>query len=189
MLILLPVACWRPSAGGRCDRNKILAEHDARERAANHRGWLLFQIFSARTDGNGVADKRRMYLLWWIRPAVNFSPAWIRGTTPQPLNGRRLGRQQARLRKKVRKPFLPGPTGMPRRKTVNDFIASGPPENFAAAACYDSGLLLARRKKSRGGWRWERLHLLLEKFPEAVGESAASFQPLAQFRLLELERE
>ena len=31
--------------------------------------------------------------------------------------------------------------------------------------------------------------LLLEKFPGAVGESGLSFQPLAQFRLLELERD
>ena len=89
--------------------------------------------------------------------------------------------------KKSRKPFLTGTNGDAAAEAVNDFIASGPPKNLAAAACYDLGLLLARQKKVEAAMG--AFDLLLEKFPEAVGESGLSFQPLAQFRLLELERE
>jgi signal transduction histidine kinase len=49
------------------------------------------------------------------------------------------------------------------------------------------GLLLARQKKVEAAIR--TFDLLLEKFPEAAGESGLSFQPLAQFQLLELERD
>ena len=50
-----------------------------------------------------------------------------------------------------------------------------------------SGLRLARQKKVEAATR--TFDLLLDKFPEAAGESGLSFQPLAQFRLLELERD
>jgi signal transduction histidine kinase len=186
MLILLPVAVLAAIGWVSLRQDKILAEHDARERAQTIADGFL-QIFSAELTATGSLTNAALSFVVDPAGGLIFPPAWNPLPTPQPFNLSQLDDRQARLRQKVQETISAGTNGDAATEAVNDFIASGPPENFAAAACYDLGLLLARQKKVEAAMG--AFDLLLEKFPEAVGESGLSFQPLAQFRLLELERE
>jgi len=102
-----------------------------------------------------------------------FPPAWNPLPTPQPLNGSQLDGQQARLRQKVQETISAGTNGDAATEAVNDFIASGPPENFAAAACYDLGLLLARQKKVEAATR--AFDLLLENSQRPSAKAGCPF--------------
>jgi signal transduction histidine kinase len=186
MLILLPVAVLAAIGWVSLRQDKILAEHDARERAQTIADGFL-QIFSAELTATGSLTNAALSFVVDPAGGLIFPPAWNPLPTPQPLNGSQLDDQQARLWQKVQETISAGTNGDAVTEAVNDFIASGPPKNFAAAACYDLGLLLARQNKVEAAMG--AFDLLLEKFPEAVGESGLSFQPLAQFRLLELEQE
>ena len=186
MLILLPVAVLAALGWASLRQDKILAEHDARERAQTIADAFL-QEFSA--DLTATESRTNAAFSFVVDPAGSliFPPAWNPLPTPQPLNWSQLDSRQKLLWQKVQETISDGTNGDAATEAVNDFIASGPPKNFAAAACYDLGLQLARQKKVEEAIR--AFDLLLEKFPEAVGESGLSFQPLAQFRLLELERD
>jgi signal transduction histidine kinase len=186
MLILLPVAVLAAIGRASLRQDKILAEHDARERAQTIADDFL-QKFSAKLTATESRTNAAFSFEVDQTGQLIFPPAWNPLPTPQPLDGSQLDDQQARLWQKVQETISGGTNGAAATDAVNHFIASRPPENFAAAACYDLGLQLARQKKIEAAMG--AFDLLLEKFPEAVGESGLSFQPLAQFRLLELGRD
>jgi signal transduction histidine kinase len=186
MLILLPVAVLAALGWASLRQDKILAEHDARERAQTIADDFL-QKFSAELTSTGSRTNAAFSFEVDQAGRLIFPPGWNPLPTPQSFNWSQLDSRQTRLWQKVRKTISDGTNGDAATEAVNDFIASGPPKNPAAAACYDLGLLLARQKKVEAAIR--AFDLLLEKFPEAAGESGLSFQPLAQFRLLELERD
>ena len=186
MLILLPVAVLAAIGWASLRQDKILAEHDARERAQTIADDFL-QKFSTELTAPGSQTNATFSFVVDPAGGLTSPPGWNPLPTPQPFNLSQLDDRQARLWQKVRETISAGTNGDAAAEAVNDFIASGPPKNLAAAACYDLGLLLARQKKVEAAMG--AFDLLLEKFPEAVGESGLSFQPLAQFRLLELERE
>jgi signal transduction histidine kinase len=185
MLILLPVAVLAAIGWASLRQDKILAEHDARERAQTIADDFL-QKFSAELTATGSRTNAAFSFVVDPSGGLIFPPAWNPLPTPQPLDGSQLDGRQTRLWQKVRETISDGTNGDAASEAVNHFIASGPPGNFAAAACYDLGLLLARQNKIEAAMGM--FDLLLEKYPEAVSESGLSFQPLAQFRLLDLER-
>jgi signal transduction histidine kinase len=186
MLILLPVAVLAAIGWVSLRQDKILAEHDARERAQTIADDFL-QKFSAELTSTGSRTNAAFSFVVDQDGGLIFPPGWNPLPTPQPLNWSQLDSRQKLLWQKVRETISNGTNGDAATEAVNNFIASGPPKNFAAAACYDLGLLLARQKKVEAAMG--AFDLLLEKFPEAAGESGLSFQPLAQFRLLELGRD
>ncbi len=186
MLILLPVAVLAAIGWASLRQDKLLAEHDARERAQTIADDFL-KKFAAELTATGSRTNASFSFVVDPAGGLIFPPAWNPLPTPQPLNLSQLDGRQTRLWQKVRETISDGTNGAAATDAVNHFIASGPPENFAAAACYDLGLQLARRKQIEAAMGM--FDLLLEKFPDAVGESGLSFQPLAQFRLLELERD
>ena len=186
MLILLPVAVLAAIGWTSLRQDKLLAEHDARERAQTIADGFL-QKFSSELSATGSRTNAAFSFVVDPSGGLIFPPAWNPLPTPEPFNLSQLDDRQTRLWQKVRETISAGTNGDAASEAVNHFIASGPPENFAAAAGYDLGLLLARQKKVEAATRV--FDLLLEKFPEAVGESGLSFQPLAQFQLLELGRD
>ena len=186
MLILLPVAVLVAIGWASLRQDKLLAEHDARERAQTIAEDFL-KKFAAELTATGSRTNAAFSFVVDPAGGLIFPPAWNPLPTPQPLNLSQLDGRQTRLWQKVRETISDGTNGAAATDAVNHFIASGPPENFAAAACYDLGLQLARRKQIEAAMGM--FDLLLGKFPDAVGESGLSFQPLAQFRLLELERD
>jgi signal transduction histidine kinase len=185
MLILLPVAVLAAIGWASLRQDKILAEHDARERAQTVADDFL-QKFSSELTATGSRTNAAFSFVVDQTGGLIFPPAWNPLPTPQPLDLSQLDDQQARLWQKVQEIISDGTNEVAVTEAVNKFIASGPPKNFAAAAYYDLGLLLARQNKIEAATR--TFDLLLDKFPEVGGESGLSFQPLAQFRLLELER-
>ena len=186
MLILLPVAVLAALGWASLRQDKILAEHDARERAQTIADDFL-QKFSAELTSTGSRTNATLSFEVDQAGGLIFPPGWNPLPTPQPFNWSQLDSRQKLLWQKVQETISDGTNGDAATEAVNHFIASGPPKNLAAAACYDLGLQLARQKKVEEAIR--AFDLLLEKFPEAAGESGLSFQPLAQFRLLELERD
>ena len=186
MLILLPVAVLAAIGWASLRQDKILAEHDARERAQTIADGFL-QKFSAELTSTGSRTNAAFSFEVDQAGRLIFPPGWNPLPTPQPFNWSQLDSRQTLLWQKVRETISDGTNGDAATEAVNDFIASGPPKNLAAAACYDLGLLLARQKKVEAAMG--AFDLLLEKFPKAVGESGLSYQPLAQFQLLELERD
>ena len=186
VLILLPVAVLAIIGWASLRQDKILAEYDARERAQAVADDFL-QKFSTGLIATGSGSNSTF--AFEVDPAgrLIFPPGWNPLPMPQPFDASQLDGRQTRLWQKVRETVSEGTNGDAAAEAVNEFIVSGPPTNFAAAACYDLGLLLARQNKTEAAMG--AFNLLLEKFPGAVGESGLSFQPLAQFRLLELERD
>jgi signal transduction histidine kinase len=186
MLILLPVAVLAAIGWASLRQDKILAEHDARERAQTIADDFL-QKFSSELTASGPRTNAAYFFEVDQTGQLIFPPVWNPQPKPQPLDLSQLDDQQARLWQKVQETISDGTNGNAATEAVNNFIASGPPKNLAAAAYYDLGLLLVRQKKVEAATR--AFDLLLDKFPEAAGESGLFFQPLAQFRLLELKRD
>ena len=185
-LILLPVAVLTVIGWASLRQDKSLAEHDARERAQAVADDFLQK---SSTELTAFVPRTNTAFFFEVDPAgrLIFPPEWNPLPTPQPFNMSQLDGEQSRLWQEIRETVFEGTNGEAAAEVVNQFIASGPPKNFAAAACYDLGLLLARQNKTEAAMG--AFDLLLKKFPEAAGESGLSFQPLAQFRLLELERD
>jgi signal transduction histidine kinase len=186
VLILLPVAVLAVIGWTSLRQDKILAEHDARERAQAVADDVL-QKFSAELTVTGPRTNAVFSFEVDQAGRLIYPPPWNPLPTPQPLDVSELDGQQARLWQKVREPVSAGTNADAVAEAVNEFIASRPPNNFGAAACYNLGLLLARQKKVEAAMG--AFDQLLKKYPEAVGESGLAYQPLAQFRLIELERD
>src|SRR5207248_5415539 len=70
------------------------------------------------------------------------------------------------------------------REAYQNFSARSPPEKFAGAASYRLGLLYAW--EANGPAAAGMFQSLLEKYPNARGESGLPLGPLAQLKLVEL---
>ena len=186
MLILLPVAVLAAIGWASLQQDKILAEHDAAERAQVIADDFLQKFSSELTSPRSRTNAAYFFEVDQTGQLI-FPPMWNPLPKSQPLDLSQLDDQQAQLWQKVQETLSAGTNGDAATEAVNNFIASEPPKNFAAAAYYDLGLLLVRQKKVEAATR--TFDLLLDKFPEAAGESGLSFRPFAQFRWLELERD
>ena len=69
---------------------------------------------------------------------------------------------------------------------LTQLLSLNPSKDFSAAAHYALGLLLAKEARLREAV--ENLKTILEKFPDSTGESGIPLQPLAQLKLLELQK-
>jgi signal transduction histidine kinase len=185
LLILLPAVVLAAVGSISLRQDKILAEHDARERAQAVADDLL-QKFSTELTATGARHNAAFTFVVDQAGGMVFPPRWNALPTP-PSSGPPFDARQTRLWQKVQETVSAGTNHDAATEAIDQFIAAGPPQNVAAAACYDWGLQLARQHHVDAAKR--AFDLLLEKFPEAVGESGLSLQPLAQLRLLELERE
>ena len=183
MLILLPVAVLAALGWASLRQDKILAEHDARERAQTIADAFL-QEFSA--DLTATESRTNAAFSFVVDPAGSliFPPAWNPLPTPQPFNPAELNAEQARLWATLQAADAGHPNGEVPDQAFKEFMDSNPPGNFAGAAGYGQGLRLIQQGKFLAAA--EALELVTEKYPNATGESGLPLWPLAQFKLFEI---
>jgi signal transduction histidine kinase len=184
MLILLPVVVLAIIGVISLRQDKILAQHDAAERAQAIADDLAAKIWNGLTakepsplnPSNGPAFE--------VDPAgqLIFPPAVAPVPVPKPFNLAELNPEQTRLWWRLQG------AGEHNDGVVvpvfKAFIESQPPERFAAAAGYSLGLALARQGKYEEAA--EMFERVIEKYPGTVGESGLPLQPLARLKWLQL---
>jgi signal transduction histidine kinase len=183
-LILLPVIVLSVMGWFSLRQDKILAEHDAKERAQAVADDLLPKIWNELT-ANPSDDTNHPSFQVDDNGQLIFPPPYQPVPTPKPFDLAELNIEQTQLWQKLHNADATSQNFETLAQGCKDFIDSKPPENFAASASYDLGLLLARQKKNPEAA--ETFDLVAQKYPNAVGESGLPLQPLAQLKLFELE--
>ena len=183
VLILLPVAVLAVIGLASLRQDKILARHDAAERAQVVADDLASKIWNELIANSPDQSRQRAFQVDEAGRLV-FPPPYSPVPTPQPFNLAELNTEQARLWATLQA----ADTGTQKPEVLDQafkrFIDSNPPENFAAAASYGQGLRLIQQRKLLEAA--EALSLVTEKYPNATGESGLPLLPLAQLKLFEV---
>jgi signal transduction histidine kinase len=186
LLILLPVAVLAVVGVISLRQDKVLARHDAAERAQVIADDLAAKIW------NELTAKEPSPLNLSIGPAFEvdqagqlmFPPAVAPVPLPKPFDLAGLNARQTQLWLRLQSADASQQNSGAVSQAFSDFIGSHPPERFAAAACYGLGLVLAQQGKNAEAA--EMFDRVVKKYPEAVGESGLPLQPLAQLKWLQL---
>jgi signal transduction histidine kinase len=185
-LILLPVIVLAVMGWFSLRQDKILADHDAKERAQVIADDLLPKIWSEIISVPSRNFRESDQSLFEVDRVGNliFPPPRPAIPTPKPFDLAELNSEQARLWEIYCQAGARTQNLETLSKSFKDFISSDPPENFAAAAQFDFGLRLERQKKFEEAV--EALHKVANKYADALGETGLPLQPLAQLKLIEL---
>ncbi len=180
LLIVLPVVVLAGMGLVSLRQDKILAQHDATERAQAIADEMADSIWTELTSARD--DSQAEFKIDRAGQLV-FPPPFRLLPEPHPLNPAQLTEEQARLWESAQK--------MEREKVFQSAIESyqhfrdrSPPEDFAAAACFRLGLLFASQGNVPGAAGI--FQTLMEKYPRAVGESGLPLAPLAELKRLDL---
>jgi signal transduction histidine kinase len=184
VLILLPVAVLSALGWSMVRQDKHVARQEAVQRAQAIAQELLPKIWTELTSTDQPGLFQRHSFQTDDAGQLIFPPAYSLLPIPDPFDLKELTSEQARLWRTIQSAGSPGPQTEMLIQATRDFIALKPPEHFAAAAEYDLGLLLMRQGK--GLEAAEMFDSILDKYPDAVGESGLPLHPLAQFKLSEL---
>src|ERR1017187_1068155 len=183
LLILLPVAVLAVVGVISLRQDKVLARHDAAERAQVIADGLVLKIWNELIANSPDQFRQRAFQVDEYGRII-FPPPYSPVPTPQPFNLAELNTEQARLWATLQA----ADTGTQKPEVLdqafNRFINSNPPETFAAAASYGQGLRLIQQQKSLEPA--EALSLVTEKYPNATGESGLPILTLAQLKLFEV---
>lgn len=183
ILILLPVTILTIIGWASLRQDKILAEHDARERAqsiADQLAPVLWTELTALPD-NGSSNQ----ITFQVNQAgeLIFPPAYDPAPKPKPLPLAELSPEQSGLwrtsQNAVKGSAAEAIAGCQK------FIESKPPERFAAIAQYQLGLLLLQQEKLRDAE--EAFETIVTRYPDAIGESGLPLLPLAQLKMIQLQ--
>jgi signal transduction histidine kinase len=181
-LILLPVAVLAVMGWYSLRQDKILAEHDAKDRAQVIADDLLPKIWNELTASTNDSSPS-----FEVDDAGNliFPPPYSSVPTPQPFDLTQLNSDQAKLWQQLQNAEVETTNVDALIRICKEFSALNPPENFAAAANYEVGLWLLKQKKNLEAA--ELFDRVAQKYPSGVGESGVPLQPLAQMKLFEIE--
>ena len=186
LLILLPVAVLAVVGVISLRQDKIIAQHDAIERAEIIADDLAARIWNEFTAKESSFSNPSDGLAFEVDSAgqLMFPPDFIPVPLPKPLDLAELNAGQTRLWLKLQDADASRQNSEAVIQAFRNFISSHPPERFAAAAGYGLGLVLVRQGKN--GEAAEMFDQVVKNYPEAVGESGLPFQPLAQLKWLQL---
>ena len=181
-LILLPVIVLAFMGWYSLRQDKILAEHDAKERAQAIADDLLPKVWNELTPRKNLKEQ----LAVEIDQAGHllFPPPIPPVPTPKSFNLAELNPEQTRLWAVLQNGEAVSSNPDSLIEAWEKFIAAEPPENLAAAGGYDLGVLLERQKKYASAA--EVFGAVVNQYPGAVGETGLPLQPLAQLKLIEL---
>jgi signal transduction histidine kinase len=181
VLILLPVVVLAVIGWASLRQDKILAEHDARERAQAAADQLLPALWNELVTWTGYESSNDVVFQIDDGGRLISPPPCDPTPVPEPFSLAELSREQARLwtaSQTTATGALAAATEDFRR-----FIDSKPPERFAAAAQYQLGVLLDRQPNWADAEK--SFSLVAAQYPNAIGESGLPLLPLAQLKLLE----
>ena len=180
---MLPVAVLAAVGIFSLRQDKILAQHEAVERAQAIADDLLPKIWAELTAMKNPAELEHQAFKVDRAGRLIFPPPNL-PLDPEPFNLAELDSEQAKLWR-LAQTLEANPTEITSAvRAFHDLIDSKPPPPFVAAAHYGLGLLLARAGKFKDAA--QMFELLLEKYPDAIGESGLPLAPLARWKLLEL---
>src|SRR5882724_4156181 len=183
ILIVLPVLILAGIGAFSVRQDKALARQEATDRAQMLADELLEQVRVELTPTNtGGWDESRGFQLNRSGELL-FPPPLAPVPIPKPFDLSVLSSEESRLWRDARATEELPQSGEAALASYRQFLASGPPEDFAAAAHYSSALLLLSKGDLPSAT--EMFDALLEKYPEARGESGLPLAPLAQLKLIE----
>ncbi len=186
LLILVPVMLLAIVGFFSLRQDKLLAEQEAQERAQAIADELRAQVWMALTNGGLVAGPPAS-----LRFQVDnggrllFPPPVPPLPQPSPFRVSELNPEQARLWQQARTAETELNEPLEAAKSYSDFLSLGPPKEFAGAACFAVGLLLA--KQGNAARAEDMFQRFTKDFADARGESGLPLRPLAELKLLELE--
>jgi len=181
LLIMLPVLVLASVGFFSLQRDKNLAQHEARGRAQLIADELAEKIWTELTDLRNVA------LPYSFKIAPNgdlIEPLPIAPLQPLLLDVTELNEEQSGFWLTARSQEMDPDRRATAIEAYRRFIALAPPTNFLASATFSLGLLLA--KEGNAPAAAERFEEVLRKWPEATGETGVSLGPLAALKRMEL---
>jgi len=183
LLILLPVAVLAVVGMMSLRQDKVLAQHDAAERAQVIADDLAAKIWTELMANSPNPFNQRAFQVDEAGRLV-FPPPYSPVPTPHPFYPAELNAEQARLWATLQAADAGTQKPEVLDRACKEFIDSNPPENFAAAASYGQGLRLMQQGKLLEAA--EALSLVTEKYTNALGESGLPLWSLAQLKLFEI---
>jgi signal transduction histidine kinase len=184
LLILLPVVVLVAVGVFSLRQDKTLALQEATDRAQAIADDLVPLIWNelASLETNGL---QRSSFQVDENGQLIFPPACEAVPTPKPFDLTVLNPEQARLWQSFQSAEANPQNDESLIQTCEAFIKSDPPENFAAAANYSLGLLLIRQGKLPEAAA--RFDLVVQEYPNVVGESGMPLRHFALLKLFELQ--
>ncbi|HWD92730.1 MAG TPA: ATP-binding protein [Verrucomicrobiae bacterium] len=181
VLILLPVAVLAVIGWASLRQDKILAEHDARERAQSIADQLLPALWTELTVAPHDGSADRVVFQVDDEGSLVFPPPCDPTPVPDPFPLEKLSPEQARLWAASHSTTTG--TLAVAIEAYRQLIDSKPPERFLAAAQYQLGTLLLRQPNWAAAG--QSFSLVAEQYPNVTGESGLPLSPLAQLKLLQ----
>jgi signal transduction histidine kinase/tetratricopeptide (TPR) repeat protein len=180
VLILLPVVVLAVIGWASLRQDKILAEHDARERAQAAADQLLPALWDKLVTWTGYESSNDIVFQIDDGGRLISPPPCDPTPTPEPFRLAELSPEQARLWTASQAGVTAAPAAI---EDCRRFIDSKPPERFVAAAQYQLGVLLLQQRQWPDAEK--SFSLVISQYPNAAGESGLPFLPLAQLKLIE----
>jgi signal transduction histidine kinase len=184
LLILFPVAVLAALGFHSLRQDKIIAQHDAVERAQGIADSLLPRLWSVVTNADQPEAFEHNAFQVDAAGELLFPPPVSLTPSPEPLDANQLAAEQARLWEQAERAELSDQKIPESIQVVRKFLEAKPPERFAAVATYNLAILLAKQRQPQAAA--DTLQSLLDKYPHAVAESGLPLDRLAEFKLLEL---
>jgi signal transduction histidine kinase len=205
LLIILPVAVLAVLGFFSLRQDRLLASYAAAERAQAVADELAPKLGAILLETNRPEPLKRPVFQTDAQGRLIFPPAHAALPVPHAFDLAELDSEQARLWLALRKAEVAGrPVGAAEEKpptdtkaaageqagppnptrVCRDFLNVNPPADFAAAAQYDLGLVLAETGHAQAAA--EAFARVVQKYPDAAGESGLPLGPLAELKLLEL---
>ncbi|HEV2393163.1 MAG TPA: ATP-binding protein [Verrucomicrobiae bacterium] len=182
ILIVLPVLLLAVVGFFSLRQDKLLAQHEAAERAQGLADNLAPVIWSDLTAKGDKFDSRAFKVDSAGR--LVYPPPYPPIPTAQNFKSTGLNLEQVRLWQAAQQ--AEAGAGDPARAIAlfRELLKSEPPKGIVARVNFSLGLLLQKQGKTKEAAGI--FQLLVDKFPEALGESGLPLQPLARLKLMEL---
>jgi signal transduction histidine kinase len=183
VLILLPVAVLAVIGWASLRQDKLLAQHDAQQRAQVFADQLAPSLWTQLIVSPDNDSSNQVVFQVDESGALIFPAPYDPAPAPAPFPLEQLSPEQARLWAISQN----SSTGAVADATAacQRLINSKPPERFAAAAQFQLGLLQLQQRKFLEAAK--SFDLVASQYPGAVGESGLPLGPLAQFKILEIQ--
>jgi signal transduction histidine kinase len=183
LLILLPVGVLAAVGFISLQRDKILAQHEAIDRAQVIADQLLPRLWSVLTNADQEAFEHHAFQIG-APGELLFPPSIASTPSPEPLNPGELSAEQATLWQQAERAEVSDKDNPTAIQATRTFLETKPPERFAAVATYSLAVLLAKQSQPQAAA--DTLLSVLDKYPHAVAGSGLSLDRLAEFKLIEL---
>jgi len=183
LLILLPVALLAALGFFFVRQDKLIAEHEAVQRAQNIADDLQPKLAAELNATNTATGSALPAFEVDSEGKLLFPPPLPPTPIPMSLDLSALDSRQLSLWLEARNTESSVPDKATR--AYRDFLSATPPTEFAAMAQYSLGLLLAQAGDPDGARAC--FQTVWAKYPAEVGESGLSLQPLAGLKYLQLQ--